>query len=79
MVSTVGDSTDHVLRLSPLKKGSATRMSIDIAKASLRELGEMDGDRIIIGEIDDKLASLPSFGMNSLRKKLKVIGVKHNF
>ncbi len=54
-------------------------MSIDIAKTSLRELGEMDGDRIIIGEIDDKLASLPSFGMNSLRKKLKVIGVKHNF
>ncbi len=36
-------------------------MSIDIAKASLRELGEMDGDRIIIGEIDDKLASLPSY------------------
>jgi hypothetical protein len=44
----VGDNTEHVPILSPLKKGSASGMSIDIAKASLRELGEMDRDRIII-------------------------------
>ncbi|MBV8822814.1 MAG: ribonucleotide-diphosphate reductase subunit beta [Ktedonobacteraceae bacterium] len=36
-------------------------MSIEIATASLRELGKLDGDRIIIGEIDDKLLNLPSY------------------
>ncbi|MDQ6660170.1 MAG: ribonucleotide-diphosphate reductase subunit beta, partial [Chloroflexota bacterium] len=36
-------------------------MTIDIAKASLRELGEVGGDRIIVGEIDDKLVNLPSY------------------
>ena len=36
-------------------------MTIDIAKASLRELGELEGDRIIIGEIDDKLVNLPTY------------------
>jgi ribonucleoside-diphosphate reductase beta chain len=36
-------------------------MALDIAQASLRELGEMDGDKIIIGEIDDKLVSLPTY------------------
>ena len=36
-------------------------MSIDIEKASLRELGVLDGDRIIIGEIDDKLVTLPTY------------------
>lgn len=36
-------------------------MASDIAKASLRELGEVEGDRIIIGEIDDKLVNLPSY------------------
>lgn len=33
----------------------------DIAQASLRELGEISGDRIIVGEIDDKLTQLPSY------------------
>jgi ribonucleoside-diphosphate reductase beta chain len=36
-------------------------MTIDIAKASLRELGELEGDSIIIGEIDDKLVNLPTY------------------
>ncbi len=36
-------------------------MSVDVSKASLRELGEMGGDRIIVGEIDDKLVSLPTY------------------
>src|SRR5579863_5177048 len=36
-------------------------MSIDIEKASLRELEEVGGDRIIVGEIDDKLVALPSY------------------
>ena len=36
-------------------------MSVDIAKASLRELGELGGDSIIIGEIDDKLVNLPGY------------------
>lgn len=36
-------------------------MGLDIAKASLRELGEVDGDKIIVGEIDDKLVNLPSY------------------
>ncbi|GAC1566364.1 MAG: hypothetical protein NVS3B14_08040 [Ktedonobacteraceae bacterium] len=36
-------------------------MSIDIEKASLRELGDVGGDPIIVGEIDDKLVSLPTY------------------
>ena len=36
-------------------------MSVDIAKATLQELGELGGDSIIIGEIDDKLVNLPSY------------------
>jgi ribonucleoside-diphosphate reductase beta chain len=36
-------------------------MSLDVSNASLRELGEMDGDRIIVGEIDDKLVNLPTY------------------
>lgn len=36
-------------------------MSLDVSKASLRELGELDGDRIIVGEIDDKLVNLPTY------------------
>jgi len=36
-------------------------VSIDVGKASLRELGELGGDRIIVGEIDDKLVTLPSY------------------
>src|SRR5947209_3024372 len=36
-------------------------MGLDIAKASLQELGELGGDQIIIGEIDDKLTNLPSY------------------
>jgi ribonucleoside-diphosphate reductase beta chain len=36
-------------------------MGLDIAKASLEELGALDGDRIIVGEIDDKLVNLPSY------------------
>ena len=36
-------------------------MSIDIARASLRELGEITPDSILVGEIDDKLVNLPSY------------------
>ena len=36
-------------------------MSVDIAKASLQELGELGGDSIIVGEIDDKLVNLPGY------------------
>lgn len=36
-------------------------MSIDIARASLRELGEVAPDTILVGEIDDKLVNLPSY------------------
>lgn len=36
-------------------------MSIDIAKASLHELGELGADPIIVGEIDDKLVELPTY------------------
>ncbi len=36
-------------------------MSLDITKASLHQLGELGGDRIIIGEIDDKLIHLPNY------------------
>jgi len=36
-------------------------MALDIAKASLQELGQINGDRIIVGEIDDKLTNLPSY------------------
>lgn len=36
-------------------------MSIDIAKASLSELGEIAPDSVIIGEIDDRLVNLPSY------------------
>jgi len=36
-------------------------MSVDIAKASLRELGEITPDSILVGEIDDKLVNLPSY------------------
>jgi ribonucleoside-diphosphate reductase beta chain len=36
-------------------------MAIDIGKASLRELGELGGDAIIVGEIDDKLVNLPTY------------------
>lgn len=36
-------------------------MGLDIAKASLQELGQLGGDQIIIGEIDDKLTNLPSY------------------
>jgi ribonucleoside-diphosphate reductase beta chain len=36
-------------------------MSIDIAKASLYELGELGADPIIVGEIDDKLVALPTY------------------
>lgn len=36
-------------------------MALDIGKASLRELAELGGDSIIIGEIDDKLVHLPSY------------------
>lgn len=36
-------------------------MALDIEKANLQELGELGGDSIIIGEIDDKLVNLPSY------------------
>jgi len=36
-------------------------MGLDIAKASLHELGEIESDSIIVGEIDDKLVDLPSY------------------
>lgn len=36
-------------------------MGLDIARASLHELGTLDGDSIIVGEIDDKLVNLPSY------------------
>lgn len=36
-------------------------MTLDIAKASLQELGQINGDQIIVGEIDDKLTNLPSY------------------
>jgi ribonucleoside-diphosphate reductase beta chain len=36
-------------------------MSIEVATASLQELGKIDGDRIIVGEIEDKLLNLPSY------------------
>ncbi len=36
-------------------------MALDIEKASLQELGELGGDSIIVGEIDDKLVNLPSY------------------
>jgi len=36
-------------------------MALDIANASLKELGELGGDQIIVGEIDDKLTNLPSY------------------
>jgi len=36
-------------------------MALDIEKANLQELGEVGGDSIIIGEIDDKLVNLPSY------------------
>src|SRR5205085_8398590 len=40
---------------------STPLMALDIGKASLRELGGLGGDSIIVGEIDDKLAHLPSY------------------
>jgi ribonucleoside-diphosphate reductase beta chain len=36
-------------------------MALDIGKANLQELGEIGGDSIIVGEIDDKLVNLPSY------------------
>lgn len=36
-------------------------MTLDIEKANLQELGELGGDSIIVGEIDDKLVNLPSY------------------
>ncbi len=36
-------------------------MGLDIAKASLHELGQIESDSIIVGEIDDKLVDLPSY------------------
>jgi ribonucleoside-diphosphate reductase beta chain len=36
-------------------------MAFDIEKANLEQLGELGGDSIIVGEIDDKLANLPSY------------------
>ena len=36
-------------------------MTLDIGKASLEELGQINGDQIIVGEIDDKLTNLPSY------------------
>ncbi|GER82583.1 hypothetical protein KTAU_12200 [Thermogemmatispora aurantia] len=36
-------------------------MAIDVSKASLRELGQLGGDAIIVGEIDDKLVNLPTY------------------
>jgi ribonucleoside-diphosphate reductase beta chain len=36
-------------------------MAIDIGKATLRELGQLGGDAIIVGEIDEKLVNLPTY------------------